>query len=199
MIEPNRYDLGRAQMTCLSQPNADQVDRVQISATISFLIESAAASFETDKDASREFLKRACALLRATRRAERRSKDSLEPRPTANGLAPWQVNRVVAYIDSHLATQIRAVDLAKHIGLSTGQFFRAFKLSVGIPPFEYIRQRRIALARELLKRTSEPMSQVAIASGLCDQSHLCRVFRRTFGQSPGAWRRANAVDWEQLR
>jgi AraC family transcriptional regulator len=184
-------------MTSLSQPNADQADREQISATVSFLIESAAASFETDKDASREFLKRACVLLRATRRVERRGENSLEPRLTPNGLAPWQVNRVAAYIDSHLTTQIRGADLAKLINVSTGQFFRAFKLSVGIPPFEYIRQRRIELARELLKRTSEPMSQVAIASGLCDQSHLCRVFRRMFGESPGAWRRAHTVDFEQ--
>jgi AraC family transcriptional regulator len=184
-------------MTLPSQPGADHVDGEQISATVSYLIESAAASFETNKDASRDFLKRACVLLRATRRVERRSENSVEPRATANGLAPWQVNRVAAYIDSHLTTQIRGVDLAKLINVSTGQFFRAFKLSVGIPPFEYIRQRRIDLARELLKRTSEPMSQVAIASGLCDQSHLCRVFRRSFGQSPGAWRRANAVDVEQ--
>jgi len=184
-------------MTLLSQPDTDDADREQISATVSFLIESAAASFEADKDAAREFLKRACVLLRATRRVEQRSENTLEPRPTANGLAPWQVNRVAAYIDSHLTTQMRGVDLAKLINVSTGQFFRAFKLSVGIPPFEYIRQRRIELARELLKRTSEPMSQVAIASGLSDQSHLCRVFRRMFGQSPGAWRRANAVDLDQ--
>jgi hypothetical protein len=34
MIESNRYDLGRAQMACLSQPNADQVEGVQISATV---------------------------------------------------------------------------------------------------------------------------------------------------------------------
>jgi hypothetical protein len=98
-------------MTSLSQPAADHADREQISATVPFLIESAAASFETDKDASREFLKRVCVLLRATRRVERRSENSLEPRPTANGLAPWQVNRVAAYIDSHLATQISGLNI----------------------------------------------------------------------------------------
>ena len=38
-----------------------------------------------------------------------------------------------------------------------------------------------------------------LASSLSDQSHLCRIFRRTFGQSPGGRRRANAFDLPLIR
>jgi AraC-like DNA-binding protein len=38
--------------------------------------------------------------------------------------------------------------------------------------------------------TPFPLSRVAVACGLCDQAHLCKVFRRLIGMSPSAWRRA---------
>jgi len=55
-----------------------------------------------------------------------------------------------------------------------------------------VAQRRVELARKLMRTTSDPLSHIAIQCGLCDQSHLCRLFRRLVGQSPHAWRRANA-------
>jgi AraC-like DNA-binding protein len=78
--------------------------------------------------------------------------------------------------------------------MSKGQFFRAFKVSVGLPPLQYIARRRIERAREMMNTTTEPLSQIAIACGLYDQSHFCRIFRRIVGQSPGQWQRANARD-----
>ena len=70
--------------------------------------------------------------------------------------------------------------------------FRAFKVSVGTAPFQYITGRRVELACLMMKTTHESLSQIAIACGLCDQSHLCRVFRRTLGMSPAVWRRVSA-------
>jgi transcriptional regulator GlxA family with amidase domain len=179
-------------MTSFSQPGLDDGSGVPISATICSLIESAAASFDTDRDASRELMLRACALLRARRSAHRRCPMPFEPVLMRGGLAPWQLNRVIAYIDAHLPMTIQGKELAALIHISAGQFFRAFKVSVGIPPFQYIAQRRIELARDMMRTTSEPLCQIAIACGLCDQSHFCRVFRRIVGQSPNTWRRANA-------
>jgi AraC-like DNA-binding protein len=41
----------------------------------------------------------------------------------------------------------------------------------------------------MMSTTREPLSQIAIACGLCDQAHLCKVFRRMLGMSPSTWRR----------
>ena len=161
-------------------------------ATIASLIESAAASFEVDRDACRQFLMRASALLRAGRAVQERRGRPLEPRRTLGRLAPWQVNRVVAHVEANLACAIQAKDLAALVNLSTSHFFRGFKASTGMTPFEYVAQRRVELARKLMRTTSDPLSQIAVQCGLCDQSHLCRLFRRLVGQSPHAWRRANA-------
>lgn len=177
-------------MISTEQAPADPVAAVP--ATIASLIESAAASFEVDRDASRQFLFRASALLRAGKALQ-------EPRVRPPGvrrppgrLAAWQINRVIAYIETNLAAPIQARDLATAATLSTSHFFRGFKVSTGITPFEYVSQRRVELALKLMRTTQDPLSHIAIQCGLCDQSHLCRLFRRLVGQSPAAWRRANA-------
>ena len=186
-------------MASLSQPDLADAATGPISATIESFIESAAAAFETDRDASRRFLLQACALLRAKRAAHDPRRGPFEQGPTRGGLAPWQVDRVIAHVDAHMASTIQAKDLAALINMSKGQFFRAFKVSVGIPPLQYIARRRIERAREMMKTTSEPLCQIAIACGLYDQSHFCRVFRRLVGQSPRAWRQANAMGPLPLR
>ena len=162
-----------------------------VPATILSLIESAAASFEVDRDASRQFLLRATALLRAGKAARERHGLKTEAPRTLGRLAPWQINRVVGYIESNLGSGIQAKDLAAQVNLSTSHFFRGFKASVGLTPFEYVSQRRVELALKLMRTTTEPLSQIAVQCGLCDQSHLCRMFRRLVGQTPDAWRRAN--------
>jgi AraC-like DNA-binding protein len=154
---------------------------------IAALIECAAASFEVDRNASREYLFRAYALLRAQSQPT-----SGRTAQTRGRLAMWQTNRVIDYIETNLGTDIQSKDLANLVNLSTSHFFRAFKVSVGIPPFEFITRRRVELAREMMRTTDEALAQIAVACGLSDQSHFCRVFRRIVGQSPNEWRRANA-------
>ena len=168
------------------------IPAVAVPATIASLVESAAASFEVDRDACRQFLLRASALLRAGRAVQERRGRRPETHRSLGRLAQWQVNRVIAYIEANLAAAIQAKDLAALVNLSTSHFFRGFKASTGMTPFQYVAQRRVELARKLMRTTADPLSHIAIQCGLCDQSHLCRLFRRLVGQSPHAWRRANA-------
>jgi AraC-like DNA-binding protein len=52
----------------------------------------------------------------------------------------------------------------------------------------------------MMSTTREPLSQIAIACGLCDQAHLCKVFRRMTGMSPSTWRRTTpARDMEKFK
>jgi AraC family transcriptional regulator len=151
------------------------------------LIGAAVATFDADRDTSRRYLQRALALLdvkpgapgvESARRSDR------------GGLLVWQLNGVVDYIETHLSDKIAAGDLADLVNLSKGQLSRAFKISVGVPPFRYIVRRRLELACTMMRTTREPLSQVAIACGLCDQAHFSRLFRSVIGMSPSAWRRA---------
>jgi AraC family transcriptional regulator len=159
-----------------------------ISAAITRLIDAAVASFDADPDVARRHLTRASAILCV-------SHDALSPSRAAHPESPgrlrsWQLNRVVDYIEAHLAGEIISSDLARLINASSGRLSRAFKVSIGDTPFHYIARRRIALACTMMRTTRESLSQVAIRCGLCDQAHLCRVFRSILGVTPSAWRRA---------
>jgi transcriptional regulator GlxA family with amidase domain len=68
--------------------------------------------------------------------------------------------------------------------LSVHHFARAFRQTLGIPPHNYIVQRRVEHAQQLLRNTDLPVSEVAIVAGFTDQSHLARHFRTVTGVSP---------------
>jgi AraC-like DNA-binding protein len=65
---------------------------------------------------------------------------------------------------------------------------RAFARDTGLTPHAYIPQRRLALARRLIRQGRE-LAQVAAAAGFADQSHLTRRFVRQFGVTPRGYAR----------
>lgn len=158
-----------------------------IPADVPSLIDAAVAAFDADRDTSRRYLLRASALLRV--KCGACAHEGARPSESRGGLLQWQLNRVVDYIETHLAEKMKVTDLADLIDVSVGQMIRAFKVSVGVPPFHYIARRRVELACTMMSTTREPLSQIAIACGMCDQAHLSNVFRRMIGMSPLAWRR----------
>src|ERR1700678_1164130 len=178
---------GRARMNSRFPDDLINAPNQDIPAAIPGLIDAAVAVLDADRDTSRRYLLRASAILRVKpRRTDAESMRS----ESRGGLLAWQLNRIVDYIETHLADKIAVKALADLVKVSASQLFRAFKISVGVTPFQYIARRRLELACTLIRTTGEPLSQVAVACGLCDQAHLCKVFHRTIGMSPSAWRRA---------
>ncbi|HKU39115.1 MAG TPA: AraC family transcriptional regulator [Polyangiales bacterium] len=109
------------------------------------------------------------------------------------GLATWQERRAKGYIDARLAENVSLADVARECALSVAQFARAFKRSTGVPPYQYLTQRRLERARKLLLNPQLPLADVAILCGFADQSHFTKVFRRHFGVSPGSFRAASVT------
>jgi AraC family transcriptional regulator len=103
-------------------------------------------------------------------------------------LSPYKTQRISAYISAHLSQRCRTDKLARVAGLSASHFSRAFRKRFGLPLQQYVQKQRVAMAQGMLM-TDAPLTEIALSCGLADQSHLCRIFRRQVGQSPGAWRR----------
>jgi AraC-like DNA-binding protein len=109
---------------------------------------------------------------------------SVDSATNRGGLAPARANRICEYIDSHLQENIALEALAEIAQLSVHHFARAFRQSLGIPPHNYIVQRRVEHAQQLLRNTDLPLSEIAMVAGFTDQSHLARHFRTITGVSP---------------
>jgi AraC family transcriptional regulator len=172
-------------------PEAGQGAAVSLHQLRSLVAELYRALNETlreERSNAEERLQRVAVMLEAV-------KTEGSPAPSARrqgGLAPWQLRRVVAYVEEHLDTSIRNSDLAQVARLSPFHFNVAFRKSVGDSPHEYIIRRRMERAQELMLSTDASLSDIAATCGLADQAHFTRLFRKVVGESPGAWRRARA-------
>ncbi|PRY41442.1 helix-turn-helix transcriptional regulator [Umezawaea tangerina] len=79
----------------------------------------------------------------------------------------------------------RTDDLAREIGVNPSHLVRSFRRTVGIPPQTYVRQVRVARARELIC-AGFGLNDVAQMVNFSDQPHLTREFKKVFGVPPGA-------------
>ncbi|WP_201456162.1 AraC family transcriptional regulator [Bradyrhizobium macuxiense] len=78
--------------------------------------------------------------------------------------------------------------MAARLGRSREGFTRMVKRQLGVAPHAFRVLARLNLARRLLRQGS-PIAVAAAEAGFSDQSHLTRLFRRTFGTTPGVyWR-----------
>ena len=91
-------------------------------------------------------------------------------------------------MDAHLDKQLTLESLARVAGLSVHHFARQFKQSAGVAPHQYLTQKRLERAQEMLARTDLPLSDIAYAAGFSDQSHLARHFRQMLGTTPWEFR-----------
>lgn len=105
------------------------------------------------------------------------------------GLSPWQLRRVLDYLSENLSEDVPLYKLADIASLSPCYFSRAFKASTGLAPHQWLVNARCDRAKELLVENRLRLAEIALDAGFCDQAHFTRVFARTVGTSPGAWRR----------
>jgi AraC family transcriptional regulator len=158
---------------------------------VASLLAAATVALDTDRHAAKSCIHRAAALLGIDLSSE--GHGTAGHSCLHGGLALWKANLIKSYIEDKLDSSIRVTDLAGVAQLATSHFFRAFRQTFGESPIAYIMRRRIRRAQELMLKSRMPLSQVALECGMCDQAHLCRVFRRIVGINPTAWRRQFAV------
>lgn len=105
------------------------------------------------------------------------------------GLAAWQVEHALRLLLADLSVDFPIAELASRCGLSRSYFSKAFRISLGTSPHRWLMRERVRRAGEMLERTEENISAIALACGFSDQSHFTRIFHATVGSSPAAWRR----------
>lgn len=89
----------------------------------------------------------------------RTSGDGTHRIPFAKGsLGPIRLNRVIAYIDAHLETDIGLRDLAMIAEVSPGHFGEQFEVSTGSTPFRFILGRQIGRAKSSFGKSGVSVS-----------------------------------------
>jgi AraC family transcriptional regulator len=108
-------------------------------------------------------------------------------------LSAPQLQRVVDYIQAHLAQPLTLEALATQAGYSPYHFARLFRAATGESPYQFVLRQRVEGAQQLLREGQLPLLGVALACGFASQSHMTRHFRQQLGVTPGAYQRLLGV------
>ena len=95
----------------------------------------------------------------------------------------------IQYVNEHLAEDISISDVAKHIHYSESYFGFAFKKKYNVSVAQYIREARLAKAKDLLSNTSFSIARVASCVGFDDPNYFSVLFKKAFGVSPTEYRK----------
>lgn len=97
--------------------------------------------------------------------------------------------RSISYIHENYNKNIPISMLAKKEKLSESRYRAVFSSATGISPGNYITNRRIDAAKELLEKTDKPLYQISSLCGYNDVYYFGRIFKKKTGISPGNYRR----------
>lgn len=92
--------------------------------------------------------------------------------------------------DRDYAKGIDVEAMARAAHASPAHFSRGFRAAFGVPPGRYLQERRITRAAFLLRETTMPVTEVALAVGFRSLGTFSSTFSRLMGVSPRAYRRA---------
>jgi len=98
------------------------------------------------------------------------------------------VKRALAYLHQNYARPLSRWEIARAIGVSENYLSEIFRRELGLSPWEYLSRYRIRQAREILRRTNDSITSVALQVGFTDPAYFSRVFRKETGLSPSAYR-----------
>lgn len=92
------------------------------------------------------------------------------------------------YIDINFLNIRGIKEVAIHCGLSEYHFFRRFKELYKKTPHQYITEQKMHLAKYLLKRSNQSISQVALACNYSDVFTFSKAFKKFYGIAPSLMR-----------
>lgn len=98
--------------------------------------------------------------------------------------------RLKRYIEANCTRDITLDELARESHLNKYYLVHSFTKYCGCSPIQYLCQIRIQESRELLANTDYSIAEVAQISGFSSQSYFAQCFKKTYGITATAFRKA---------
>jgi AraC family transcriptional regulator len=115
--------------------------------------------------------------------SEQTLNSSIEPLPSRI------LRRIRDRIEAELDTELSLAFLAKESGYSRAHFLRMFRAATGLTPHQYVLERRLSAAQQLLRQSKMLLADIALKCGFSSQTHMNDVFRKRLGVTPLDYRR----------
>ncbi|WP_237886530.1 helix-turn-helix transcriptional regulator [Pseudomonas sp. PGPR40] len=98
------------------------------------------------------------------------------------------LSHIMLYIDQHFRDSIDQRDLAKRCGMTTFRFSRLFKEANGVGFTDYVLDKRMNFAKQLLDNSQMPITSIGYEAGFKDPSYFARAFKQFVNCTPSEYR-----------
>lgn len=105
-----------------------------------------------------------------------------------NAIISKSIVMCMDYVYNHIHDRITVNDLAEFTGLSPSYLSRLFKKELGIAVSDYIREKKIEKAQNLLKYSDFSFIEIANYLAFSSQSHFIQTFEKLVGMTPKKYR-----------
>jgi AraC-like DNA-binding protein len=109
--------------------------------------------------------------------------------PARMNVHDWRLRRAIEFLEADIGADVGLDALSELVGLSPGHLTVLFRSGTGLPPHQWMMQRRLERACDLLMNPRVTITDAAMATGFASSQHLATVFRKRLGVTPTEWRR----------
>lgn len=99
-----------------------------------------------------------------------------------------RMQKFLRYIEQYYPEDVTLEDLAASANVSKTECLRCFKVSLQTTPYKYLVEYRLSKAALLLKKTDEPIGNIAGSVGFHQLSYFGKCFKEKTGYSPREYR-----------
>jgi transcriptional regulator GlxA family with amidase domain len=122
--------------------------------------------------------------------------DGLTPFMTFEGRVDHGDAEILAaqrWLQTHFSVANPVEEITRRSRLAERTFKRRFIAATGLAPLDYVQRLRVEDAKRRLERTVDPVDNIAWRVGYEDPAFFRRLFRRTVGMAPGAYRKRFSI------
>jgi AraC-like DNA-binding protein len=102
---------------------------------------------------------------------------------------PKNIALLKEYLDDHIGERLTLEKCGEITYLSVSQTIRSFRSAYGVTPYEYLNQRRINIAKLLLRNSTLSIEEIATQTGFPDHNYFSKYFKKKVGLSPTQFRK----------
>jgi YesN/AraC family two-component response regulator len=99
-----------------------------------------------------------------------------------------KIQQAVRFINDNYRTDISHDAVAWEVRMSPSHFSRIFKKVMGLSYQDYLSSRRITKAKNLLRTSTQNVTEIAVSLGFADQTGFGRIFKKLTSHTPSAFR-----------
>lgn len=116
-------------------------------------------------------------------------RDLQDSRLSSSKISPAKMDLIDQYISEHMDQNISVDELAERLNYSKYYFLREFKKLNGITPYQYVVDKKMKKARDLLSKNDYSIANASYDLGFSDQAYFTHAFKKHTGLTPGQFQK----------